>query len=335
MNDVQLRRLVVAIVLLAAAITLPAGHPAAQGPAATTVLTGARVIDGTGAAPIEQATIIVTNGRIEAVGTGDVRIPNGAVRVDVSGKTIVPGLVNAHGHVQFPEGTAAPRDVLAAQLKLYSDYGITTVVSLTDDGLETAKLRDEQAAGPFDRARLFLSGPAVVTRTADEARQAIDRAAAMKVDIIKTRLNGNANDMTPDVYAALIDQAHKRGLRVAAHMFSLQEAKGLIGAGLDVLAHSVRDQEVDRALIDEIKRRNVGYIPTLTRDLSVFAYRGTGRFFQRSVLPAPSGRVPKGDGPAEGSGPAGEDPERSGRASPEAGSCDGPAQSQAVVGCWR
>jgi imidazolonepropionase-like amidohydrolase len=85
--------------------------------------------------------------------------------------------------------------------------------------------------------------------------------------------------MPPDVYTALIDQAHKRGLRVAAHMFSLQEAKGLVGAGLDVLAHSVRDQEVDRALIDEIKRRNVGYIATMTRDLSVFAYEEPVPFF--------------------------------------------------------
>ena len=278
MTGLQLRR-IAAIVLPAATLILPAKAPVAQVPAVTTVLTGARVIDGTGAAPIEQATIIVTNGRIEAIGTGDVRVPAGAARVDVSGKTIVPGLINAHGHVQFPEGAASPRDVLAAQMKLYSDYGITTVVSLTDDGRETAKLRDEQRAGAFDGARLFLSGPAVVTKTAEEARQAIDRAAEMKVDVIKTRLNGNANDMTPEVYGALIDQAHKRGLRVAAHMFSLQEAKGLVGAGVDVLAHSVRDQEVDRSLIDEIKRRNVGYIPTMTRDLSVFAYEEPAAFF--------------------------------------------------------
>jgi imidazolonepropionase-like amidohydrolase len=267
------------VMWLAAAALIPVGQPAAQAPAATTAFVGARVFDGTGAAALEQATIVVTNGRIAAVGTGSVAIPAGAARVDVSGKTIVPGLINAHGHVQFPQDAPAPREALLAQLKLYSDYGVTTVVSLTDDGLETVKVRDEQAAGPIERARLFASGPAVLAKTPDEARQAIDRAAAMKVDVIKTRLNGNANDMTPDTYTALIDQAHKRGLKVAAHMFSLEEAKGLVGAGLDVLAHSVRDQEVDRALIDELRRRNVGYIPTMTRDLSVFAYEEPAPFF--------------------------------------------------------
>jgi imidazolonepropionase-like amidohydrolase len=243
---------------LAAATSMPVGRPGAQAPAATTAFVGARVIDGTGAAALEQATIVVTNGRIAAVGTGSVPVPAGAARVDMSGKTIVPGLINAHGHVQFPQDAPAPREAILAQLKLYSDYGVTTVVSLTDDGVETVKVRDGQAAEPLDRARLFASGPAVLAKTPDEARQAIDRAAAMKVDVIK---------------------AHKRGLKVAAHMFSLQEAKGLVGAGLDVLAHSVRDQEVDRALIDELRRRNVGYIPTMTRDLSVFAYEEPAPFF--------------------------------------------------------
>ena len=86
-------------------------------------------------------------------------------------------------------------------------------------------------------------------------------------------------DMTPEVYGALIEQAHKRGLRVAAHLFYLKDAKGLLDKQVDIFAHSVRDQPVDAALIAEMKRRNIGYIPTLTRDLAQFVYEGTPPYF--------------------------------------------------------
>jgi len=254
----------------------------AQAPATATIaLTGARLIDGAGGAPIERATLVIRDGRVQAAGAADaVGIPAGAVRVDLAGKTIIPGLINAHAHVNADADSAIPaRDQLAAQLLLYSQYGITTIVSLGDDGLESVKLRDELARATPDRARLYVAGPNLVAPTAEQARQLVDRNAAMKVDIIKTRLNGNAGDMTPAVYRALIEQAHNRGLRVAAHMFSLQDARGLLDAGVDILAHSVRDQDVNAAFIAEIKRRNAGYIPTLTRDLSVFVYQTTPEFF--------------------------------------------------------
>jgi imidazolonepropionase-like amidohydrolase len=99
------------------------------------------------------------------------------------------------------------------------------------------------------------------------------------VDVIKIHINGNPSDMTPVVYGALIDQAHQRGLRVAAHLFYTNDAWGLLKAGADVFAHSVRDKDIDPAMIAELKRRDVGYIPTLTRDLSVFVYETTPPFF--------------------------------------------------------
>ncbi len=254
----------------------------AQAPPVTTVaLTGARLIDGSGTAPIERATLIIRDGRVLAAGpTDSIAIPAGSVRVDLAGKTIIPGLINAHAHINAEANSAiSPRDQLAAQLLLYGQYGVTTIVSLGDDGLESVKLRDELARATPDRARLYVAGPNLVAPTAEQARQLVDRNADMKVDIIKTRLNGNASDMTPAVYGALIAQTHSRGLRVAAHMFSLQDARGLIEAGVDILAHSVRDQDVNAAFIAELKRRNVGYIPTLTRDLSVFVYETTPEFF--------------------------------------------------------
>jgi imidazolonepropionase-like amidohydrolase len=254
----------------------------AQAPATATIaLTGARLIDGAGGAPIERATLVIREGRVQAAGAANaVAIPAGAVRVDLAGKTIIPGLIDAHAHVNADADSAiSARDQLAAQLLLYGQYGVTTVVSLGDDGLESVKLRDELARGTPDRARLYVAGPNLVAPTAEQARQLVDRNAALKVDFIKTRLNGNAGDMTPAVYRALIEQAHNRGLLVAAHMFSLQGARGLLEAGVDVLAHSVRDQDVNAAFIAEIKRRNAGYIPTLTRDLSVFVYETTPEFF--------------------------------------------------------
>ncbi|PYS46058.1 MAG: amidohydrolase, partial [Acidobacteria bacterium] len=201
-----------------------------------------------------------------------------------SGKTIVPGLINAHGHLNADQSTRPIRDKLAGQLRVYADYGVTTVVVLgtgPDDLQDAVKLRDEQEHGTLDRARVYVAGPSLRDlKTEDEARTRVNRYADAKVDIIKIHVTGGPNDMTPAVYGALIDQAHKRGLRVAAHLYYLKDARGLLNAGVDVIAHSVRDQDVDRALIAEIKRRNVGYIPTLTRDLAVFVYETTPSFFK-------------------------------------------------------
>ena len=257
----------------------------AQAPAGGAVaLTGARVIDGTGATPLEQATIVINNGRIESVGSAaSAKIPAGATRVDMSGKTIVPGFINAHGHLNADPSNKPIVDKLAAQLRVYADYGITTVYVLganVDELDETVTLREAQASGPLNRARVFVAGSSIRNlKTAQEARTAVDRYADQKADIIKIHITGGPMDMTPEVYGALIDQAHKRGLRVAAHLFYLKDAKGLLDKQVDIFAHSVRDQPVDAALIAEMKRRNIGYIPTLTRDLAQFVYEGTPPYF--------------------------------------------------------
>ena len=269
----------------------------AQAPAATTVvLTGARLIDGTGRAPLGQATLVITNGKVEAVGArGAVAIPAGATTINVSGKTIVPGFINAHGHLGAGDRKLPPHDQIVQQLRLYAQYGVTTVQSLGDDGIESVKVHDDQEHGTLDRARLYSAGPAVVGDSVDDARAKIDKVAAMRVNMIKTRMNrltfadgsrtgsptsfGKVPDMTPEVYRAVIDQAHARGLRVAAHLFYLEQAKGLVDAGLDVVAHGVRDQDVDSAFIANLKRRNVGYIPTLTRDVAVFEFETTPAYW--------------------------------------------------------
>jgi imidazolonepropionase-like amidohydrolase len=258
----------------------------AQTPAAGPVaLTGARLIDGTGGAPVEQATVIIRNGRIEAAGAAAaVTVPSGATRVDLAGKTIMPGIVNAHGHLSADVSDRPARDRLAGQLRVYADYGVTTVVVLgtnPDDLPDAVKLRDEQERGTLDRTRVFPAGYSLRNlKTAEEARAKVDAYADARASLIKIHITGGPNDTPPTVYGALIDQAHKRGLRVAAHLYYLKDAKGLLDAGVDVLAHGVRDQDVDAALIAAMKKRNVGYIPTFTRDLAVFVYETTPAFFK-------------------------------------------------------
>ena len=250
--------------------------------AQTIALTGARVIDGTGRAPLDQATIVIENGRISAVGTG-VKIPAGATRLDLAGKTVMPGIINAHGHLSADKSTRPAHDRLTGQLRVYADYGVTTVVVLgTGEGdLPAAvELREQQEHGNLDRARVYAAGPSLrYLKTAEEARAKVDAYADQKADLIKIHILGNPMDTPPAVYKVLIDEAHKRGLRVAAHLYYYKDARGLLDAGVDVIAHSVRDRDVDAPLIADIKRRNVGYIPTLTRDLAVFVYESTPPYF--------------------------------------------------------
>ncbi len=258
----------------------------AQAPAGgTTALTGARVIDGTGSAPIEPSTIVITDGRIAAVGPAEsVSIPPGATRVDLSGKTVMPGIVNPHGHLNVDGNTTLPvREHIIQRLRAYADYGVTTVMSLgqtTEDERIGLQVRDEQRQGKVGGARYYTTGRNVVAANPEEARTLVDRLADLKVDFIKTRLNGRATDMDPETLGAVIDQAHQRGLRTAIHIYYLRDAKVAVQNGIDVIAHSVRDQIVDQALIAEMKRNNVAYVPTLTRDLSVFVYESTPAFFR-------------------------------------------------------
>src|SRR5262245_17056931 len=262
------------------------GPSDAQTPAGPIALTGARIIDGTGKAPIEQGTIVITDGKISAVGpSASVTVPAGATRIDMTGKTIIPGLINGHGHVTIDDYTKLPpREHMLQILQAYAEYGVTTTTSLGSTTLadETIqlKIRDDQRKGVPDRTRLFSAGMNAIGKSPDEARRSVARLADVKADLIKYHINGNANDMTPDIYGALGDEAKKRGFITTVHIFNIRDAKGPIGYGTNSTIHSVRDQDVDQALIDMMKRNNVSYIPPLPRDLSVFVYETEPAFWQ-------------------------------------------------------
>ena len=283
------------LVLAAALLAQPGPDPGGA-----VVLTGGRVIDGTGQPPLDRAALLIRDGRIQAVVTAaELATPDGATRVDVAGKTIIPGLITAHAHLNDGDEALPLRERLLAQLRVYARFGVTTVHTLGDGrsaahrahaprrpypwrvAEESVRVRDAQARGVLlDRARLYPSGPNVVGATAAEARAGVDQIAALGVGVVKTRLDDRPDDMPPAVYRALIDQAHRRGLRVAAHAVTLDDAKGLADAGVDAIVHSVRDRDVDAELIAALTRRDVGYVPTLTRTLSLFLYETTPAFFR-------------------------------------------------------
>ena len=276
--------------MLSAALLVLAGfsfrRSFAQAPSTTVVMTGAQLIDGTGRPPLEQAILVISNGRIEAVGASNaVNVSAGAVRVDMSGKTIMPGLINTLGHVSATLDKGSESSVhghMMEQLRVYAAYGVTTVLSFgmaPADESENLKLRDELAHQPLDGARLYTGGLNAVGNTPEEARKSADRLADLKVDVIKFAANGTPKDMTPETYGAIIDEAHKRGIKTAVRLNFLKDAKEAVEKGVDSISQSVRDQDIDQALIAELKRRNVFYIPALTRDLSVSLYETTPEFF--------------------------------------------------------
>jgi imidazolonepropionase-like amidohydrolase len=279
---------------LLALATLASPPSLAQAPAGGSVaFTNARIIDGTGRAPIERGTLVLANGRVSAIGpAASVTIPAGAQRIDATGKTIVPGFINAHAHLNVDKGATLPvRDDLIRRLKLYAAYGVTSNVSLGStpaDELEGFKLMQEQDRVGLDRARLYTAGLNAVGKTPEEARKSVDRLADLKAHAIKFHINGSPNDMNEATWSAIIDESHKRGLRAAVHIFYLKDAKAAIDHGVDVIAHGIRDQDVTPEVIALMKQKNVSYIPTLTRDLAVYVYESTPAFlkdpfFQRGI----------------------------------------------------
>ena len=269
-----------------AAVALLSIQTPAQQPGGTIAFTGARVIDGTDRAPIDNATILVRGGKIVAAGpAAAVTIPAGAQRVSLAGKTVIPGLVNAHGHVGntvgMEQGHYSAENV-ARDLRTYAAYGITTVFSLGDDEAAGIAARDAQRTPSLNRARLFVAGPVLAPKSPADAVRLVDADAAMKVDIVKIRVDDNLGatpKMAPEIYKAVIDEAHKKGLRVAVHLFYLEDAKAVLDAGADFIAHSVRDAAVDDAFIAMLKRRNVCYCPTLMREVSTYVYESTPSWF--------------------------------------------------------
>jgi imidazolonepropionase-like amidohydrolase len=244
---------------------------------------GATVVHGDGNV-VKNAALVVRDGRVESIQAGGSGA-SGMKIVRLDGKYILPGFISTHVHISDVNGSqprAYTDENTQRQLGVFARYGITTVLSLGGEQDPAFRARDSQNTAALSRARLYLSGPVITGTSAEDVRKAVAALASRRPDMVKIRVDdnlGTATKMTPEVYRAVIDEAHKLGLRVAAHIFYLDDAKDLLRAGVDMIAHSVRDKDIDDEFINLMKARNVPYCPTLTREISTFVYESTPAFF--------------------------------------------------------
>jgi imidazolonepropionase-like amidohydrolase len=235
----------------------------AQAPAVT-AFEGARLIVGDGRPSIENATLVVEGTKITQAGPAiDVRVPQGAAHVNLAGKTVMPALIDTHTHL------SQTREALIQDLKRRAYYGVSAALSMgTDETENELQMRGDPAPG---MARVFTAWHGITRpepgrtnapfwiNTEEEGRKAVQELAARKVDIVKVWVDdrdGKYAKLTPALYGAIIDEAHKDGLRVTAHIFTLEDAKGLLRAGVDAFAHSVRDRDVDDEFMTLVKQHS-------------------------------------------------------------------------------
>jgi imidazolonepropionase-like amidohydrolase len=271
-----------------ALIVACAGFAAAQSPAnRVTLFENARLITGDGSAPIERGALLVENDSIVRVGRkGDVTAPAGAAHVDLTGKTVMPGMVLAHGHIGYLKGTTFSRDNYTREnildhLNRYLYYGVVAMMSTgTDPGDLPYELRNQPHPGAlFRMAGRGLAAPDASTgnlamrsvpygvTTEDEARRDVRELAARKPDAVKIWVddrNGTVKKLSPSLYRAIIDEAHKHGLRVVVHVYYLADARDLVEAGADGFLHLVRDEEMDDALVARMKAKRMFVTPNLS-----------------------------------------------------------------------
>src|ERR1700752_269642 len=256
---------------------------------AVAVFEGARLITGDGGAPVENSAFIVENNRFTAVGRkGELTVPPGATRIDLTGKTVMPAIIDAHGHLGFLDmanGTMSKtnftRENNIDHLQRYAYHGVAATISPgTDRGELAYELRGEiipnaalirtvgrglawPGSGPADPSRNDVPYPVT---SVEEARKAVQDLATHKTAFVKIWVddrNGRAKKLTPEIYEAAVDEARKQNLRAIAHVFDLEDAKGLVRAGVEGFLHSIRDAPVDDEFIRLAKEHNIWITPNL------------------------------------------------------------------------
>ncbi len=297
----------IAAVLLGACAL--AGHAHAE----TSVLKNFTLIDGTGRRPAPHSALIITDGRISWTGPSSaLKAPAGATVSDLGGRYVIPGLIDNHVHLALVDGLKQDikyytRQRVEDQLRLYAAYGVTSVQVLGTDKDLIYDVRRDQRARPPRMARVFTAGRGVVFQgsyggiaglpqsvaTPAEAVRMVDRQADNGADVIKLWMDDELGSikvrMPYAVSKAVIDEGHKRHLKVLAHVFYLDNAKELVREGIDGFAHEVRDQPVDPALVDAMKAHGTWQMAaTLSREAS-FTYPTLpfldDPFFSRGVSP--------------------------------------------------
>lgn len=272
------------------------------------------VIDGNGGKPLNDVDVLIEDDRFVQI-KKQLRADNAVVQ-ELAGKTIMPVLISGHSHTGNIKGVKSnadnyTRDNLLHHLKRYGQYGVGALLCMgTDRPLIFNGFRDSSVAGLLPGARMYSAGfgfgmpgnpPAAAfginhmftSGNDPEIAKQIAVLATLKLSYVKIWVDdfgGSNKKMPEDIYIAIIKEAHKHGLRVAAHVYYLEDAHKLVDAGVKVLAHSIRDEEIDDALLKKMKEKNIVYIPTLTREIFEFIYAENPSwinedFFKRSLEP--------------------------------------------------
>jgi len=299
---------------LASALALAAAMTGSGALAETVTYRNFALIDGRGGPAQSGSAMVVSDGRIVWVGKATDAPKADGEMVDLSGKYVIPGLIDTHIHLgNLHDLTQDEKfyttENVEADLKTYASYGFTAVAIMGTDKDAIFTVRNAQRAGRPTMARLFTAGQGIVFRggyggvpgvnrpvaTPKEAAAEVDAQAAKGADYIKFWLDdelATMPKMPPEVSRAVIDAAHRNGLKVFAHIFYLTDAKRLAAEGIDGFVHSVRDAPIDAALTDAMKARGIVQVAaTLSREAAMYAYAKPAPqlndpFFQQSLSPA-------------------------------------------------
>ncbi len=278
------------IMFAAALVALCAVAATPSATAQTILFEGARVIVGDGSPAIENAAILVDNGTIVRVGrSGEVAAPAGARRIALAGKTVMPAIISPHVHPGFQRGLSYSadnftRETILSDLDRELYFGVSTAMSLgIEKGDVMYEIRADQAAGKAGGARLMIAGRGIGApnagpgaaayahiayeiTTEDEARSAARELAAKHVDAIKIWVDdrgGRAPKLPIALSRVIIEEGHRAGLKVVAHIFYHDDALELAAAGINGFAHLVRDKEMSDELIALMIKNHVYAMPNI------------------------------------------------------------------------
>ena len=259
---------------------------------------GARLLIGDASAPVENGAFVVRNGRIAAIGRkGSIKAPAGAAYVDLTGKTVMPTLNNIHvhmgyeGYVSWSVENHTPENMLD-HLEREAFYGVGAALSMGEQPTDFAlEFQHNQLAGKFPPAARFFfaaglappgGGPDALliqgtgplhavyeVSTPDEAVAAVRKIAAKNIKELKFWVDnrdnqrGSRKKMAPEIYTPLIAEAHRHGMIVHAHATNLQDQKGVVQAGVDVLVHTLMAEKVDDEFLAILKAKRPYWTPVM------------------------------------------------------------------------
>lgn len=306
-----------AVVVLAAAMVNLDAQPARPASPQRLALVGGMLLDGYDAPPLHHAAVLIEGDRIVRVGSAaSTPVPEGYTVIDTRGRTMMPGMIELHAHLVllghgnyatwFPwidrnGGDAMLRTVMATAAAQLLDAGVTSAVDLGAPLEASLAVRREIDAGRTRGPRMLMSGP-WITRTPavfpesyqvaidspEAAARAVTRLADAGVDVIKAHSGLRRED-----YVAIAETAHRRGLRVHAHVYAEGDVRNALETGIDVLQHAGSAGTAppySAALITDIA--NAGRPVVITAAHRSWIYPDTAAFPERLQDPALARSMP-------------------------------------------